>query len=145
MLYPHLAELKELGRDMVSLANSYRQAGDAPSAQVALQMAVNLSQRFDGSPAQPLPSREVRLEIESMALQAMNAASPYGTAGQTVKDRLNELAQQHAVVTELERQGDEFELRQKVPERDWITYKDRWRAFGEETALQWLVGKYGQR
>jgi len=145
LLYPHLAELKELGRDMVSLASSYRQAGDASSAQVALQMAVNLGQRFDGSPAQPLPSREVRLEIESMALQAMNPASPYGTAGQTVKDRLNELAQQHAVVTELERQGDAPEWLQSVPERDWITYKDRWRAFGEEAALRWLVGKYSQR
>ena len=108
-------------------------------------MAAHLGQRFDGLPAQPLPSRSARLDIESIALRAMDPTSPYGEAGQTVKDRLNELAQQRAVVAELDRRGDEFELREKVPDRDWINYKDRWRAFGEEAALQWLVDKYGQK
>src|SRR5712692_8792889 len=108
LLYPHLGELEKLSRDMVSLANSYRQAGDEPSAQAALQMAVDLGQRFDGLPAQPLPSRNVRLDIESIALRAMDPTSPYGSAGQTVNDRLNELAQQRAVVAELDRRGDEF-------------------------------------
>lgn len=145
LLYPHLAELNQLSRDMVSLANSYRQVGDETSAQAALQMAVNLSQRFDGLPGQPLPSRNVRLDIESSTLQAMNPTSLYGGAGQTVGDRLDELDQQRAVVTELEQLGEDLELRQKVPDRDWINYKDRWRAFGEEAALQWLIGKYGHR
>jgi hypothetical protein len=119
--------------------------GDETSAQAALQMAVNLSQRFDGLPGQPLPSRNVRLDIESSTLQAMNPTSLYGGAGQTVGDRLEELDQQRAVVTELEQLGEDLELRQKVPDRDWINYKDRWRAFGEEAALQWLIGKYGHR
>jgi len=145
LLYPQLGELQTLGQDMVSLADSYRQAGDESSAQAALQMVVNLAQRLDGSPAQPLPSRSVRLEIESMALRAMDPNSQYGGAGQTVSDRLNELAQQQAWVNELEVRADKFELRQKVSEQDWINYKDRWRALGEEAALQWLVTKYGQK
>ena len=37
LLYPHLGELNQLSRDMVSLATSYRQAGDESSAQAALQ------------------------------------------------------------------------------------------------------------
>jgi hypothetical protein len=145
LLYPHLAELKELTRDMVALAKSYRREGDDSSTQAALQMAVTLSRRFDGLPAQPLPSRSVRLEIESIALQAMDPISPYGEGGQTVNERLQELEEQLAVVNELEGQGDRFELRQRVSERDWVNYKDRWRAFGEEAALEWLVGKYGQK
>ena len=40
---------------------------------------------------------------------------------------------------------EQIEARQKVSDQDWIIYRDRWRAFGEEAALQWLVGKYGQR
>ena len=140
--YPQLGELKELGRDMVSLANSYRQGGDEPSAKAVLQMIVNLGLRLDESPSQPYPTRKTSLDIESIALHAMDPTSSYGS--QTVSDRLNELSQQRDALDELEEQGDQFTLRQKVSDRDWITYKDRCRAFGEETALRWLVGKYGK-
>ena len=144
LLYPHLAELKQLSRDIVSQAESYREVGDEASAQAALQIAVDLAQRFDRLPAQPLPSRSVSLEIESIALQGMDPTNSYGETG-TVDQRLQELEEQLAVVNELEEQGDQFQLRQKVSEGDWIDYKDRWTAFGEEAALAWLVGKYGQR
>jgi hypothetical protein len=145
LLYPHLGELNQLSNDMVSLATSYRQAGDESSAQAALHIAVDLSRRLDEAPGQPLPTRNVRLEIERIALEAMDPTDSCGPDGQTVSDRLNELAEHQAVTADLEAQADRFELRQKVSERDWINYKDRWKTFGEEAALQWLVGKYGQK
>ena len=106
---------------------------------------MDLSRRLDEAPGQPLPSRNVRLEIERIALEAMDPTGSCGRDGQTVSDRLNELAEHQAVTADLEGQADRFELRQKVSERDWINYKDRWKTFGEEAALQWLVGKYGQK
>jgi hypothetical protein len=145
LLYPHLGALEQLSRDMVSLVDSYRQSGDESSAQTALQMVANLGVGLDESPGQPYPSRKTRLDIERIALQAMDPTSSYGGAGQTVNDRLNELARQREVLDELEEQGDQIGLRQRVPDQDWITYKDRWRAFGEEAALRWLVARYGQR
>ena len=145
LLYPHLGELKQLSRDVISLATSYWEGGDESSARAALQVAVDLGQRFSQLPAQPLPSRNVGLEIESIALQAMDPTGFYGEAGQTINQRLQELEEQLAVVNELEEQADQPELRQKVSERDWINYKDRWRVFGEEAALAWLVDKYGQK
>jgi RNA polymerase sigma factor (sigma-70 family) len=144
LLRSHVWELEKLGHDMVSLAGAYRQAGDEPSAQTILQMALDLSRRFDGTPSEPYPSLKARLAIESIALAGMDPAGFYGDVGQTVHDRLNELAQQREMADELERRADEFSLRRKVPDQDWITYKDRWRAFGEHAALQWLVSKYGQ-
>ena len=42
---PHLAQIAELGRNLVDLANTYQQAGDEASRQAALQMAVNLGRR----------------------------------------------------------------------------------------------------
>jgi hypothetical protein len=145
LLYPHVGELEQLSRDMVSLANAYRQGGDESSAQAALQMIVSLGLRLDESLDHPYASRKTRLDIERIALQAMDPTSSYGGAGQTVNDRLNELARKREVLNELEEQGDQFALRQKVSDRDWITYKDRCRALGEEAALRWLVAKYGQR
>jgi RNA polymerase sigma factor (sigma-70 family) len=35
-------------------------------------------------------------------------------------------------------------MQERVSDQDWISYKDRWRSFGEEAALRWMVGKYGQ-
>lgn len=145
LLRSHVWELENLSKDMVSLAGSYRQAGDELTAQAMVQMALDLSQRFDGEPSQPYPSRKARLAIESIALEGLDPATPYGGDGQTVNDRLTELAQQRTTADELEDTADQFSLRQKVPDQDWITYKDRWRALGEEAALQWLVGKYGQQ
>jgi hypothetical protein len=142
--YPHLAELKALGRDIVSLADSYRQGGDQSSAEVALQMIVNLGLHLDEAPGQPYPSRKTHVDLDIIAFEAMKPTSAYG-AGQTVNDRLTELARQRDLLDQLEAQGDQPTLRQKVSDQDWITYKDRWRAFGEETALQWLVAKYGER
>jgi RNA polymerase sigma factor (sigma-70 family) len=139
----HVAELKQLSRDIVSLAASCRQAGDELSAQAALQMALDLSGRFEGIPGQPYPGRKVCMDIETIALEGMEPDSLYGDSGQSVNDRLNELAEQRTAADELEAVADQFALRQQVSDHDWITYKDRWRALGEEAALQWLVGKYG--
>jgi hypothetical protein len=32
----------------------------------------------------------------------------------------------------------------QLSEQDWISYKDRWRVFGEQAALRWIIQKYGQ-
>ena len=56
---------------------------------------------------------------------------------------LDELTRQRAGIRELTSHFDS--LQQRMSDQDWISYKDRWRAFGEEAALRWMVSKYGQR
>jgi len=143
LVLPHLGQLKELSQNMVSLANSYRQAGDEASAQAALQMGFNLGQRLDGSPGQALINQLVGMAIQGIALRAMDPNSPFGSGGQTANDKLDELTRQRAGIRELTSQFDS--LQQRMSDQDWISYKDRWRAFGEEAALRWMASKYGQQ
>jgi RNA polymerase sigma factor (sigma-70 family) len=142
LLLPHLGEMKQLTWDTMSLATSYRQAGDEASAQAAFQAALNLGQRLDGSPGQSLVNQLVGAAIQGIALRAMDPTSPYGDGTQTVQDRLNQLAEQRTAIANLTSQFDA--VQQQVSEQDWISYKDRWRSFGEEAALRWVVSKYSQ-
>lgn len=143
LLLPYLGQVKELTQDIVSLGNSYRQAGDEASAQAALQVGLNLGQRLDGSSNQSLVNQLTGIAIQSMALRGMDPATLYGDGGQTVRDRLAELAQQRTAVAALTAQFDVTQ--QRMSDQDWISYQDRWRSFGEEAALRWMVGKYGQK
>ncbi|HEY1489795.1 MAG TPA: hypothetical protein VGF90_02035, partial [Verrucomicrobiae bacterium] len=67
----------------------------------------------------------------------------YGTDGQTVKDRLDQLTQQSAAIKDLVKQMEP--LQSAMSSQDWINYNERTKTFGEMNALQWLLGKYGQK
>ena len=143
LMLPQLIQLKNLNQQIVNLANSYQQAGDAASAQAALQMDINLGQQMDGTPTAPLITQLVGLAIERNALGAMDANSPYGTDGQTVQDQLNQVLQQKAVINDLSKQMEA--LQPTMTPQDWINYNERTKTFGEMNALQWLLGKYSQK
>jgi RNA polymerase sigma factor (sigma-70 family) len=140
---PQLQPLRELARDyLITLANSYQQAGDETSSQAALQMGLNLAQRLEVPPGF-LINGLVGMAIERIAFSAMDPNSPYGGDGQTVQDRLNQLDQQKAALRELGQQFDT--LRPTLSDQDWINYRDRDMNFGEVAAMQWVVSKHGQK
>jgi len=144
LLLPQLAQMRDLGRNIIDLANSYQQAGDEASRQAALQMAVNLGQRYSNASAgELLISQLVGVALERMALSAMDPNSLYACGGQTVQNRLDQLAQQRVAVKELSIQADPFW--QTMTDQDWISYHSRSATFGEEAAMRWLVNKYGQK
>src|SRR6185369_1487841 len=144
LLLPQLAQMKELSQNLNELAKSYRQAGDESSAQAVLRMAASLGQRYSiVSPGEPEISQLVGIAMERIALNGMDANSPYGNDGRTVKDRLDQLTQQNAEIRRLAQQTEA--LQSRMTEQDWISYKDRWRNFGEEAAGRWLINKYGQK
>jgi len=135
---PQLTALKQLGQNMVSLADSYQQSGDPSSAQAALQMAVNLGQNLKDP---FLISTLVGIAIENNAFSAMGQNTPYGSAGQTVQDQLNLLAQQKTALTGF---NDQFNssVAPVMSEPDWVSYEQRRTVFGETAAQQWAIGKY---
>jgi len=141
LLMPHLAQMRDLGRNMAELAGSYRQAGDQSSADQVLQMACTLGQRFDQAPRECLISQLVGMAIERTALSAMDPAGPY--ANGTVNDRLAEMTQQRAGMKQLTQQFDA--VQPMMSEGDWSSYADRQRLFGEKKALEWLVAKFGHQ
>jgi RNA polymerase sigma factor (sigma-70 family) len=143
LLLPQFAELKQLSFQMVDLAAAYRQAGDEGSAQTALQMDAALGQRLNGSGNDSLLSKLVGMAIETIALKQMDPNVPYSSGGETVQQRLDEVNQQRSSLTQFSQQLNNIYSIISAP--DWITYHDRWRAFGEENAVRWLLDKYGQR
>jgi len=144
LLLPQLAQVKELGLNMIELAKSYRQAGDDVSAEAALQMTISLGQRYSTpSPGEATISQLVGIVLEGIALKAMDPNSPHGSNGQTVRDRVDHLVRERAELEERSRQVES--LFPKMSEHDWISYKDRWLMFGEAAAASWLLNKYGQK
>jgi RNA polymerase sigma factor (sigma-70 family) len=137
---PQLSALKQLGQNMVSLANSYQETGDPTSAQATLQIAVNLGQNLDDP---FLITSLVGMAIERNAFSEMDPGSSYGSAGQTVQDQLNQLTQQKTAMMSV---NDQFynSVAPMMSEQDWISYEQRRTIFGETAAEQWAIGKYGQ-
>lgn len=143
-LMPNRGDLKQLAYDMVELAKSYERVGDKASAQAALQMTAQLGRRgHTGGPGQPCIDQFLGFAMETLALNAMDPNSPYGDTGQSVRDRLTQVAQQKAALKELVTQSEPF--RQTMADQDWIGFSDRLKIFGEEAALRWVLGKYGQK
>jgi RNA polymerase sigma factor (sigma-70 family) len=142
---PQVAALKQLGLNVVSLANSYQQSGDSTSAQAALQMVVNLGRNLDDneSGAPFLINTLAGMNIEYSALKAMDPNSPFGSAGQTVQDQLNQIIQQKAALKSL---NDQFNnsVVPMMSQQDWISFQQRQNIFGEAAAQQWFISKYGQ-
>lgn len=101
---PQLSELKQLGLQMVELSNSYRNAGDPASAQAVLEMAMNLGQGYGSCDC--AISHLVGMVIQRSALNALDPNTPFGANGQTVQDRLDQLAQQKAAIKALFDQGN---------------------------------------
>lgn len=143
LLLPQLQQVKDLGLDLVNLANTYQQQGDSSSAQAALQMAINLANHYASpTPGEAAISQLVGLTLEGIALKDMDPAAQYGSDGQTVQDYLNQLKQQR---TALQQQASQIEsVLPQLSDQDWIIYHERWMMFGEQNAAQWIINKYAK-
>ena len=137
---PHLVQLKELGRDILGLANIYQQSGDSNLRESALQVAVNLGQRLsDPSAGETMLRQTVGICIERAALQAMDPDSQFDTTGLTVQGRLNQLTTRIDEIRSFANQADP--LWKTLRDQDWVNYEGQLAANGEESALRWLIGK----
>jgi small ligand-binding sensory domain FIST len=142
---PQLAELKGLGESLGKLASQYRQAGDEASAQAALQMGVALGRRVAEPSGQDSVIRNLLgIVIESKILGAMDPVSPYDSAGQTVKERLDELARQRQTIKEVVGNASDSVL-QTLSEQDQLSYFERVKVSGELAALRWAQTRQAKR
>ncbi len=140
---PQLAEMRNLAQNMAALAASYRQAGDATSAQAALQMTIALGQQLDDPSGTwvPLLHRLVGIAVERTAFEVMDPSSSFGDG--SVQAQLDQLAQRRTSIKDFVQQSVPFQ-RQMTPD-DWLTYNQRTLRFGEENAIGWLLTKYGKQ
>jgi RNA polymerase sigma factor (sigma-70 family) len=139
---PQLSALKQLGLNMVTLANSYQQSGDAGSAQAVLQLAANIGQSVSGqSGIQYIINSLVGVAIQYNALQAMDPNSQYDNNGDTVQDELNQLTQEKATLKSVNNQFYDS-IMPEISEQDLFSFEQRKLIFGETSAEQWAISKY---
>ena len=141
MLYPHLAELKALGKNISDLYLQYKQAGDNDSAVSAIQVGIHLCERLRNPSTQStVISDLVSISIERELLGKMDAGSPYSSSGQTVKERLDALSKQRDALKEIAAAGT-YESLKQMPEEDQIAFYNRMKTSGELVAIEWLKSK----
>jgi RNA polymerase sigma factor (sigma-70 family) len=141
---PQLVAVKQLGGELIDLAASYGASGDESSRMSALQMAVDMGRRLsEPSAGETLLRQALGISVERAALNALDPTSSYGTAGQTVQQRLDELVQQKQTIQGLAKQADA--LWRTLSDQDWVDYHSQLAASGEEMAIRWLVTNHGQR
>ena len=145
LIVAQLSPMKQLGVHLVDLANTYSQSGDPASAQAVLQMAMNLGQSLRSAPSSApiLISQLVGMAIQNKALGAMDPSSSYGGNGQTVQQMLDQIAQNKSMINNLDQQAQP--LMPKLTDQDLIIFTSRRQLFGEVSAMQWVVNKYGQQ
>ena len=134
--------MKQLGVDLVSLANAYSQSGDPASAQATLRMAMNLGQNMTDQSSDPfLINQLVAMWIENNALKAMDPDSAYGNDGQTVQDQMDQIAQEKANIKAVADAA--MPLMPALSDQEMLNFENRRMMYGEVAAMQWVVNKYG--
>lgn len=141
LLLPDLGQLKQLGLQINSLAQSYQQSGNTAAAQNALQMDIQLGQQLSADPAQPLITALVGYAVEKIALSSMDPNAPFGDTGQTVQDQINQLAQQKNYIKSIVNQSED--LVNQMSDDDILNFLQRRQSGGEISAIQWAAAKYG--
>src|SRR5439155_13818935 len=140
LLLPQLAEYKEVGRNLVDLAEAYRQSGDGASAQAALQMGISLGQRLDEPGSLTIIQSLVGIALQRIVFNAMDPNSPYGDTGQTVQNQIDALAQRREAIRALAQQVET--VLPTMSDQDLISYFDRLKVCGEQAAIGWAASRH---
>ena len=89
-------------------------------------------------------TRRMPVWVSAAVMGALALGCGYSEEEMQAKQaRIDELTQQRNEIQEMAAQVEK--LQSKLSEADWISYKDRWRNFGEEAAVRWVIGKYGEK
>lgn len=132
-----LGYLNALGSSLGDLAQRYLQAGDDTSAQSAVAMAVALGRKVGD--LGNLTGELVGLAIEQRTLKTLDPTSAYDASGDSVEDRLNQLAQRKAEIRALCGQADE--AIKNLSEPDLASFYERFRTVGELEAFRWVLSR----
>jgi hypothetical protein len=134
-------QLEDLGGHLAEFATRRHLAGDDASARAMLEVGMALAQRVSDDPGgHPLVRDLVGVYIESRVLAVRGLLSPGSDPGQTVRDRLDDLAERRRIIIAFT-QEDRLSMLQGLPDPDQLEFFARIRSSGEADALRWLKGR----
>jgi hypothetical protein len=138
-----LANLKQLASQMTDLQKQELSVGDKNSAENLAQMGTILGDQLNsGASGNYLINQLVGMAVESMMLDQLDPNTSYDFLdGETPDQRLQELKQQKAMLSQLVTGFDAIEPNLTDAER--VSFQERVKIYGEVTALRWLMQQHG--
>ena len=139
LLMPHLAQLKDLGSELVKRAAQYRASGQAGSAGAMLQAALRIGAQLDCTNSLSLLQNLVGIAIQQNALKELNSAAPFGNSGRTVQGEIDRLLARRA---ELRTVAHDFnQLFERMSDKEILAYFNEQKRVGEEAAGRKALAK----
>jgi hypothetical protein len=144
VLLPHLAQIKGLAQEMATLQRQYLAAGDAASAENLAALGLQLGQRLGtGEASHTLISQLVGIAVERIVLNPLNPEQNYDFLGGNVRERIAQLDARRAAVRQDTQLFDAW-MRQAT-DADVVSYFDRFKIYGESSAMAWIRQRQGAR
>ena len=140
LLLPHLSELKGVSQNLADLAQAYRAAGDAASAQAVLNIGFDMAAKIATQPSYLIEDL-VQLSVQKNLLQGLDPNAPSGIPGKTVQQLQDEANARQAALKADAQQSQA--ILQNLSDADLARYYDRARSLGERAATEWLKQKFG--
>jgi len=144
VLLPHLAQLKGLAQEMAILQRQYLAGGDAASAENLAALGLQLGQRLGtGEASHTLISQLVGIAVERIVLNPLDAERSYDFLGASAREHIDQLTARRAAVRQDTQLFDAW-MRQAT-DADIVSYFDRFKIYGESSAMAWIRQRQGAR
>ncbi len=136
-LYPHLAPLKDMARQLAEMEGQYVAAGDVESAARLAQYGVQLARQLtESGGGKPLIADLTALSIVGLALKPLPADQRFDFLESTPAEILAQQRQTRAALTENSNRFSDWMRIAK--ESEVVAFFDRWKLYGEAEALRWM-------
>lgn len=132
LLMPHLAQLRDVGNELVARANGHRQSGNNALADKLLHAAVKLGAQLDRTNSFTLLEILVGTAIQQNALKQLDPGAALGNSGRTVQAETDRLAERRAALRATAK--DFNKLFEKMSDNEIGKYFGEQKRLGEEAA-----------
>jgi hypothetical protein len=140
---PELAALKQLASQMEDLQKQELNVGDNSSAGNLAQMGMLLgSQLNSGTSGNYIINQLVGMAVEEKMFDQLDPNTSYDfLGGETPDQRLQELRQQKAMLSQLDKSFEA--IAPGLTDAEKVSFQERVKIYGEVTAMRWLVQQHG--
>jgi len=136
---PHLAQLKDLGSELLKRAHHYRESGDAASSGRMLQAVIRIGSQLDSTNSLTLLQNLVGIAVQQNALKELNSTAPFGNSGRTVQGEIDRLVERRSDLRAVAK--DFNQLFEQMTDKEIGHYFNEQKRLGEEAADRQALAK----
>jgi hypothetical protein len=138
---PHLARLRDLGTELVSRANSYRQKDNALGADRMLGAAVKLGRQLDRTNSLTVLENLIGIVIQLNALKSLDPSLSFGDSGEKVQEQMDRLSARRDTMRRTAQTFDK--ILETMSDKDVGNYFELQKRIGENAAERQVLRARG--